>query len=86
VLISLAYLSLAAGRRHNRTVHWTELATVFGIAFGLLPTLLGLAIIIRPASSDPVATRSVFALICVLPGLFIIALSGVFWALTARER
>jgi hypothetical protein len=86
VILFLAYLALAAGRRPDHTLHGSELVTALGVAFGLLPTLLGLAIIIRPASSDPVATRTVFALICLLPGLFIIALSGVFWALTARQR
>ena len=85
-LFFLAYLAFATGRRQGRTLHWSELMAALGASFGLLPTLLGLAIIIRPDPSDPSETRTIFSLICLLPGLFIIALSGIFWALTARSR
>ena len=76
----LAYLSLRVGRRKEHAVRWSELAVALGVAFGLVLAIAGLAGIIEPASSSDLATETaVCSLSCLLPGLAIVGLSGLFW-------
>lgn len=83
-LAFMAYMSVVAGRRRGRDVRCSELAAALGVALGLIPVLLGLAIIVQPAPDE--GDRVFAPLLCLLPGLFIIGLSSVFWALVARRR
>ncbi len=76
----LAYLALRAGRREERAVHWSGLAVALGVALGLVFAIAGLAGIIEPASSsDPATETAMCSLFCLLPGLSIMGLSGLFW-------
>jgi hypothetical protein len=83
-LLFLAYLSFMAGRRRERSVHCSELASALGAAVGLVIALLGCAIIVQP---DPSKGDRVFAsILFVIPGLFVVGVSGLFWALVARKK
>jgi len=83
-LMFLTYVAYAAGRRDDRMLHCSEVVLALGVALGLLPTLLGIAIIAQPA---PAEDDAVFAsLLCIIPGLFIIVASGTFWGLVLRKR
>lgn len=76
----LAYLSLRIGRRKEHTVRWSELAVALGVAMGLVLAIAGLAGIIEPASSsDPATETAMCSLFCLLPGLAMMGLSGLFW-------
>lgn len=86
VLIFLAYLAFMAGRRRDGAVHRHELIAALGMALGLLPTLLGFAIVVQPASSDPQRDRIFASLLCMLPGLFITALSAIFWVWSRARK
>ena len=94
VLLFLAYVAFMTGRRQRHALHSSELLTVLGVAVGLLPILLGIALMVQPASLDPEPVVSssnpedrVFSsLLCLLPGFFIVGLSGIFWMFTASKR
>ena len=86
VLLFLAYLAFAASRRKGHAIHVGELAAALGVAVGLVPTLLGLAIVVQPASSDPEGDLVFTALLCLLPGFFIAALSGILWFFARKKR
>ena len=94
MLLFLAYVAFMVGRRKRHALHSSELLTVLGVAVGLLPILLGVALMVQPASLDPEPVVSssnpedrVFSsLLCLLPGFFIVGLSGVFWMFTASKR
>jgi hypothetical protein len=83
IILFLAYLSFMAGRSKRSSVHCSEVVAVMGVALGLLPTLLGLAIAVQPEAEQ--GDRTFGPLLCILPGLFIVGLSGMFWALVARR-
>jgi hypothetical protein len=85
-MLFLAYIAFSIERRPGHNIHWSELLTALAVALGLLPTLLGLALVIEPGDSDPAVGRAVASLICLMPGLLIIILSGIFWALTRSTR
>jgi serine/threonine protein kinase len=83
-LLFLAYLSFMAGRRRERGVHCSELASALGAAVGLVIALLGCAIFVQP---DPSEGDRVFAsILFLIPGLFVVGVSGLFWALVARKK
>ncbi|MBN1887334.1 MAG: hypothetical protein JW850_05070 [Thermoflexales bacterium] len=79
VLLCLAYLIAAVGRRQDPRLRWSELLATLGAAAGLLLALVGLTAIIAPGPDDPARTQAGMAAMCLLPGLFIVAVSGVFW-------
>ncbi len=82
-LLFLAYMSYHASRRRGAPVGCSELGVALVVAAGLLPVWLGFAIMVQPA---PEADDRVFApLLCLLPGLFIIAMASLFWALVVRK-
>jgi hypothetical protein len=81
VLFFLAYLAAAVGRRQDPRMRWTELLAALGTAAGLLLALVGLTAIIAPGPNDPAKTQTGMAAMCLLPGLFVIAASGIFWYL-----
>jgi hypothetical protein len=79
----LAYGAALVGRRRDHRVRLSELAAALGLALGLIFLLMGLALIVQSGDErDPFLG----ALCCVLPGIFIIALSGVFWMLFGQRR
>jgi len=86
MLLFLAYVAFMVGRRKRHALHSSELLTVLGVAAGLLPILLGIALMVQPASLDPEEDRVFSSLLCLLPGFFIVGLSGVFWMFTASKR
>jgi hypothetical protein len=79
VLLFLAYVVAVVGRRHDPRLGWAELLAALGVAAGLLLALVGLTAIIAPGSNDPANTQFGMAVMCLLPGLFIVAASGIFW-------
>ncbi len=84
IILLLAYFSLMAGRRKRSGVHCSELVAVMGVSLGLLPMLAGFAILVQPQADKGDSTFA--PLFCILPGLFIVGLSAVFWALVARKE
>jgi hypothetical protein len=84
VILFLAYFSFMAGRRKRSSVHCSEAVAVMGVALGLLPTLLGLALFVQPEADS--GDRTVAPILCILPGLFVVGLSGIFSALVARRE
>ena len=83
-LLFLAYVSFIAGRRRDGLVHCSEMAAIMGVVLGLLPTLLGLAIAVQPSPDE--GDRPWAFIFFLLPGLFIIGASGMFWLLVARKK
>jgi len=76
----LAYLALRVGRRREHTARWSELAVALVVALGFVFVIAGLAGIIEPASgSDPLTETAMCSLFCLLPGLSMIGLAGLFW-------
>jgi hypothetical protein len=77
---SLAYLALRVGRRKEHAARWSELVAALGVTLGLVPAIAGLAGIIEPTSSgDPMTETAMCSLFCLLPGLSMMGLSGLFW-------
>jgi hypothetical protein len=81
-LAFLSYLAVLAGRRPDGAVRCSELAVALGAALGLIPILWGFAVMVQPAAA---ADDRIFApLLCILPGMFVLAVTGIFWALVVR--
>jgi hypothetical protein len=83
-LAFLAYLALVVARRQERAVSCGEVVAALGVALGLVPLLLGVAIVVQPAPDEG---DVIFApVLCMLPGLVIIVISILFWAVFLRAR
>lgn len=79
----LAYGAFVVGRRREHSARCGELITAFGVAVGLIPVLMGLAFMLQPApESDDVLFG---AILCFLPGLFVVLAFGLFWVVVVRR-
>lgn len=84
VLLFLGYMSLLAARRRERQVRCSEIMAVLGTAAALLPILMGMSVALQPVTEGWV--RIMGALLCLWPGLFLLGLVGLFWALVVRRQ
>jgi hypothetical protein len=80
----MAYLAWRVSGRPNPSMTGAEVIAAVGTTWGLVLALFGVAIVIEQASQDQFGSQIVFAILCLVPGLFLIGLSTLFWWLTGQ--
>jgi len=93
-MLFLAYVLFRTGRRKEAALGWQDLvampwvafASALGVTLGIVPTLIGLAMLVEPGAGDPSMTRGVSAVVFVIPGLLLIAISILAWVFFTRMK
>lgn len=85
-LIFLGYIALKVAHRHSLHLHGREIVSALAAAFGLVLVLMGLSVLLAPASGNPPETKAAFAIFFLLPGIFIMGTAAIFWVLFAQEE
>jgi len=93
-MLFLAYVLFRTARRREAAAGWQDLVAMpwigltsaLGVTLGIVPTLIGLTMLVEPGAGDPSMTRGVFMVFFVIPGLFLIAISALAWFFFSRMK